>query len=384
MRTIVRDPALLLLGLTALISLASLPFLSMAPNRLAQGIPLGMMDLPYGVLVVALPAATLIATAFFEGARIRWLLALVSAMALIVASLAVAGLEATHLANPAQPAQRIALGSGFWLAVTAAVLALATLSRASSASRIYLRVAVFVGLISLGAAMAGGVFANLSLTREFASHRALFGSALVRHAALVLAALAGALAVAAPLATIVTRTAQRRRTTFQALSLLQTIPSIALFGLLIAPLSALAAAVPFLGQLGLAGTGPVPAVIALTLYALLPLVRSFHTGFAQVSADVLDAARGLGFDRRQRFWRLALPLALPALLSGLRVVTIQTIGLAAVAALIGAGGLGTFIFQGIGQYALDLVLIGALPIVILALAVDFAFAGLIRSTRGAA
>jgi osmoprotectant transport system permease protein len=117
------------------------------------------------------------------------------------------------------------------------------------------------------------------------------------------------------------------------------------------------------------------------LYSLLPLVRNGLTGLASAPNDALEAATGLGFTRRERFFQIALPLALPALLSGLRIVTIQAIGLASVAALIGAGGLGTFVFQGIGQYALDLVLVGAIPIILLALSADLCFQLLLSRLR---
>ncbi len=95
--------------------------------------------------------------------------------------------------------------------------------------------------------------------------------------------------------------------------------------------------------------------------------------FAAVPPEVSDAATGLGFDRRRRVLAVDMPLALPVLLSGFRVVALQAIGLATVAALIGGGGLGTFIFEGIGEYALDLVLVGAIPVVLLALITDFGF-----------
>ena len=148
-------------------------------------------------------------------------------------------------------------------------------------------------------------------------------------------------------------------------------PSIALFGLLIVPLSALAAAVPRLASMGVGGIGPAPAIIALVLYALLPIVRNTTTGISGVDPAVIDAARGMGLTPRQIFCRIEFPLALPMLFVGLRIVTVQTIGLAVVAALIGAGGLGTFVFEGLGQYALDLVLLGALPAIGLSLAADF-------------
>ncbi len=86
---------------------------------------------------------------------------------------------------------------------------------------------------------------------------------------------------------------------------------------------------------------------------------------------LIDAARGMGMTQRQRFWRIELPLALPVLLAGLRIVIVQAIGLAVVAALIGAGGLGSFVFEGLGQYAADLVLLGALPAIVLALLANF-------------
>ena len=154
--------------------------------------------------------------------------------------------------------------------------------------------------------------------------------------------------------------------------MLQTIPSIALFGLLIVPLSSLAAAVPGLAALGVGGIGAAPAVIALVLYALLPIVRNTVGGLAGVDRAVIDAARGMGLNGYQIFSQIELPLALPVLLAGLRIVIVQTVGLAVVAALIGAGGLGTFVFEGLGQYALDLVLLGALPAILLALVADFA------------
>ena len=219
---------------------------------------------------------------------------------------------------------------------------------------------------------AGRSSAHLALAQEFAARRAEFGAEFLRHLALVGAAVAIALVFSVPLTALALRGTARGRL-FAALGVVQTIPSIALFGVLIAPLSALGARVPLLGAIGVTGTGAAPAIIALTLYSLPPLVRIFATGLSAVAADVKDAASGLGFGRRQSFFAVDLPLAVPALISGLRVVAIQAIGLAAVAALIGAGGLGVFVFQGIGQYALDLVLLGAIPIILLALAADMGF-----------
>jgi osmoprotectant transport system permease protein len=162
------------------------------------------------------------------------------------------------------------------------------------------------------------------------------------------------------------------RRIFAVLSLIQTIPSIALFGLLIGPLTVLSDAIPALRDLGVRGIGYAPALIALVLYSLLPIARNTEVGFLGVPASVIDAARGMGMTRLQVMTRVSVPLALPVLLAGLRIVTVQLIGLTVVAALIGAGGLGSFVFLGLGQTATDLVLLGAISAILLALVADAA------------
>jgi len=151
-----------------------------------------------------------------------------------------------------------------------------------------------------------------------------------------------------------------------ALNVVQTIPAIALYGILMAPLGALAAAVPLAARLGISGIGAAPALLALFLYALLPVVANTVSGLARVSPAAVEAARGMGMTRRQTLTGVELVLALPTILTGIRIVLVQNIGLTTVAALIGGGGLGVFVFQGIGQTAIDLVLLGAIPTVAMA------------------
>jgi len=160
---------------------------------------------------------------------------------------------------------------------------------------------------------------------------------------------------------------------FAVLNVVQTIPSIALFGLLLAPLALLALHAPVVSRLGIGGIGMAPAVIALTLYSLLPVVRSTVAGLTQVPGPALEAAAAMGMTRFQILRRVEVPLALRVFLSGLRVATVQTVGLAVVAALIGAGGMGALVFQGLSSSAIDLVLLGVVPVVTLAAAFDAAF-----------
>ncbi len=115
-------------------------------------------------------------------------------------------------------------------------------------------------------------------------------------------------------------------------------------------------------------------LIALTLYALLPLVRGVVTGLQRVPRDALESATAMGMSAGQRFRQVQLPLAMPVLLRSLRVVSVQTVGMAVVAALIGAGGFGALVFQGLLSSALDLVLLGVVPTIALAVVVDALFA----------
>ncbi|MFC1917670.1 ABC transporter permease [Chloroflexota bacterium] len=140
--------------------------------------------------------------------------------------------------------------------------------------------------------------------------------------------------------------------------------------MLIAPLSALSFAFPALRELGIRGVGDAPAIIALTIYSLLPIVRNTYVGLRQLDIAVIDAGTGMGMSRAQVFRKIEVPLAAPLVLEGVRTASVQSVGLAAVAALIGAGGLGWFIFQGLGQAAADLILLGAIPIIVLAVIID--------------
>jgi osmoprotectant transport system permease protein len=239
---------------------------------------------------------------------------------------------------------------------------------AGPAMRVLAVTAICAGTVALAAA---GTFDGLSIAREYAARRQLFAAAVLRHIALVAGSVGPAIAIGFPLGVAAARNPPLQGPLFAILNLLQTIPSIALFGLLIVPLAALATAVPQLAELGVGGIGVAPAIVALVLYALLPIVRNTSAGLAGVDAAVIEAGRGMGLAARQIFRQVELPLALPVLLAGLRIVTVQATGLAVVAALIGAGGLGAFVFEGLGQYAVDLVLLGALPAIFLALAADF-------------
>ncbi|HBX5845668.1 TPA: ABC transporter permease [Klebsiella pneumoniae] len=222
--------------------------------------------------------------------------------------------------------------------------------------------------------LAIGALDQLSLLKEYANRQEVFDDALRQHLLLLFGTLLPGLLIGLPLGVWLWRRPRWQAPAFTALNVIQTIPSVALFGLLIAPLAGLARYFPTLGELGVSGTGVAPALIALTLYALLPLVRGVVTGLQQVPQDALESATAMGMSAGQRFRQVQLPLAMPVLLRSLRVVSVQTVGMAVVAALIGAGGFGALVFQGLLSSALDLVLLGVVPTIALAVVVDALFA----------
>jgi osmoprotectant transport system permease protein len=373
LRLRVRNPVLATLVLTGLAAMLLGGFVALAPNRLVSGQPLALWVAAPAAATAGIAAlgAALFAASLSPPQRRLHAIVAVAATALFFLVLVALGAAAGRVAAAAPPAARAAPGAAFWIVAACAVLALADAVQRLDAGPA-LRFGVFVAVTGGTAALSlFGRFDALSLAREFATERAVFAAALLRHIVLVVGAVAPALALGFPLGLAVAKFPRWQGPVFAVLNALQTVPSIALFGLLLAPLSALAKAVPALAAVGIAGVGPAPAIVALVLYALLPVVRNTASGLAQVDPAVVDAARGMGMTPRQALWRVELPLALPVLLAGLRIVVVQAIGLAVVAALIGAGGLGTFVFQGLGQYAVDLVLIGALPAVFLAFAADF-------------
>jgi osmoprotectant transport system permease protein len=202
----------------------------------------------------------------------------------------------------------------------------------------------------------------------FVGHRAEILDATATHLTLVLIAMAIAVLIAVPLGMVIVQRPTLRNIALGIASVFQTIPSLALFGFLIP--------IPFIG-----GIGARTAIVALVLYALLPILRNTYVGLTGIDAAVLQAAEAMGMTNTQILWRVRLPLALPVILAGIRTATIITIGVATIAAAIGAGGLGTFIFRGVAMVSNAVILAGAIPAALLAIAADVLLAWLERRLK---
>jgi osmoprotectant transport system permease protein len=182
-------------------------------------------------------------------------------------------------------------------------------------------------------------------------------AALIKHIEITGMAVALAIIVGVPVGILITRKRNWADLVINIVNVFQTLPSLALFGLII----------PFLG------IGLVPAVFVLFLYALLPIIKNTYIGITNVEPAAIDAGVGMGLTSNQILTMIEIPLALPVIMGGIRVSTVINIGTATIAALIGAGGLGEFIFKGLSMNNNNMILMGAVPSALLAILVDYTF-----------
>jgi osmoprotectant transport system permease protein len=208
----------------------------------------------------------------------------------------------------------------------------------------------------------------MSPVQFFLRHHQEILQATLEHIWLVGLTMIFAIAIGVPLGILVTRKPWLSKPILGGANIAETIPSLALFGFLLP--------VPWLG-----GRADRLAIAALTLYALLPIIRNTSAGISGVDRAVREAARGMGMTDRQILFQVELPLSFSTMLAGIRIATVLTIGIATIAAAVGAGGLGEFIFRGLAMVNDQLILAGAIPAALLALAADFVLGVLEQQLR---
>ncbi len=349
----------------ALLVAFGLPWLQVRPNRVVEGTARYLWD--EGGWAWAAAILWLIPMAFVRSERALfravWLACCCSPALLVAASGAVAS-----TLSPADSFVRVSPSWAFWASLAWCYAGALVLSPRTGWSRwgsVPLLIAVPIGFFL-------GWFSGLSIMKEYEAQSSVFWAEVGRHLALSGTAVAVGTVLGVVIGWVSSRMARFRQTAFFLLNLVQTLPSLAFFGLLIVPLS----------LLGWGGIGPTPALIALSLYAAFPIARSTLTALDNLDRAVLDAGTGLGMSGLQLLVRVQAPLALRPILSGIRTASVQAVGNTVIAALIGAGGLGSLIFFGLGQYAPDLILLGTLPVVALALGLDAAWASLLKLVPG--
>ena len=363
------------------LAVAWMPFIIVKANRIAAGKPQLLTQLlgqPAAMVLLVLLTAAALAVLFLHNQFLRLGIGTLAIVMLIVTL----GLVSTAATPTGSTVARITPGGSFWvlLAVVGLMISDALVKLQLTPWRRLSALALYTAL--LAAVLRSGLLDNLSIMKEYGNNADKFWHEALGHLFLSLGSVAIAIVLALPLGIFCFWQPRLRAVVLRALSLVQTIPSLALFGILMLPLGYIAAHVPFAAAIGIQGIGTAPALVALVIYSLLPIVANTVVGLAGVDPSVRDAAAGMGLTRRQILTGIDLPLAFPVILTGIRIVLVQAIGLVTVAALIGGGGFGLFIFQGIGQTANDLVLLGAVPTVFLAFSSAVILDAVIDSIRG--
>ncbi|MDG4877743.1 ABC transporter permease [Mesorhizobium sp. WSM4935] len=367
--------------IAAIVAYAALaaPFATFRANRIVPGQARSILEAlpsPLGILLLAI----VIAGGMVALLRTPLVPRLATGIVGLVALAILIGVAGGFLTPDGNTFARIAPASGFWLLIFAFALLLADVLTRLSLSPLARIGILAVAALAIGALLASGLWDSLSILKEYSNRADSFWAEASKHVTLALGSLAAAVVVGVPLGILCHRVERLRDGVLNVLNIIQTIPSIALFGLLIAPLGWVALHVPGAAAIGIRGIGTAPAFVALFLYSLLPVVANTVVGLAGVPRGANDAARGMGMTDRQRLLDVEFPLAFPVILTGIRIVLVQNIGLATIAALIGGGGFGVFVFQGIGQTAMDLVLLGAVPTVALAFAAAIILDAIIEMT----
>ncbi|KKC33823.1 ABC transporter permease [Devosia psychrophila] len=367
--------------LIALIAAAGaiLPFALFRANRIVVGKPKSLLEalpsFPSGLLIGILLVGVVIALLRFPVTA-----KLAAGFAVLAALMIFIGQSASYLTPEGDTFARVSPGAGFWLLLFAFAL-LVTDALTRLRFKPLIRIAILVAVIAAIALLLwSGSWNSLSILKEYATRAPAFWAEGRTHLALAFGSVAIATVIGIPVGILCYRVKPLRAGVLNVLNIVQTIPSIALFGLLIAPLAWVAANIPGARDIGISGIGAAPALVALFAYSLLPIVSNTVVGLQSVSPAAIDAAKGMGMTGRQRLFAVELPLAFPVILTGIRIVLVQNIGLATIAALIGGGGFGVFVFQGIGQTAMDLVLLGAVPTVALAFAAAVVLDALVELT----
>lgn len=344
-----------------------LPLVQFKPNRIVLGEALRLPEAFPGGLGWAIALGLVLILLIGLSSR----LALTARLGLgalgLVATVVALGLTARGLMPEGNRMARVAPAAGFWmLALAFALMAADALGRMRPSRTV--RWGVLAGSVAMVAlALGSGLLDRTSVMVEYAARADLFARSLWQHLVLAFGSLGMALVVGLPLGVLVFQVPRLRRAVLGVLNLMQTIPSLALFGIMIPVFGWIAATIPGAAQMGVAGIGLFPALMALFFYSLLPVVSNTLVGLTSVAPSVREAAFGLGLTRWQVLFQVQLPLALPVVLAAVRIVLVQNIGLAVIAGLIGGGGFGSFVFQGLNQTAMDLILLGALPTIFLAL-----------------
>jgi len=369
-----------LLGLAAALVPLGLMF---RPNRIMDADPVslvsGLGTAGWALALVWLAAAALCVSPLPE--RLRGFAVTLLGGAAPVLVFWGSGAAASAYAAEAGDIARTSLGAMVWVSLFAAYIVIfaATAWIEPGAVRGLLTYAPVLAIVAL---IASGALDQTAIAREYANNAETFAREFRLHLTYVGASVGVGLLVGMAFGLIAARRPSAEPVVFGSLNVLQVLPTLAFIGLMNPVLTSLSERIPVLASWGVRGVGWAPVVIVLSAYAMYPIARNTYTAITSLDPAVLDAARGVGMSRLRRLAEIELPLAAPIIIAGVRIALVQTTAGAIIAGLVGGGGLGTFVFLGASETATDLILLGVLPIVALALFFDRAVLAVERALGG--
>lgn len=380
-------------GLIGALALAFGPFVWFRPNRIVAGVgvsAIGAFEAAGWVVLIMWCVASFAALAprrspasdratgqaLFTAGRG------VLASGAFILVLAEAGNAAAAFAEGQGSAARTSFGWTFYLFVFALFLVLyaASADTPNRWGRVMTVAVLPIGVVLLAVY---GVLGELGIVREGALARGTFGREVTRHLFYALGATVGAVVLGIPLGIACARSRKAENAIMGVLNLGQVLPVLAFVGIMIPILGTISDRLAGLKSLGISGIGWAPVMVVLLVYALFPITRNTLVAIQQLDPAILDTARGMGMGRWRSMREVELPLAFPIVLAGVRIALVQSTAGAIIAAFVGGGGLGTIMFMGLEQTSMDLVLVGVVPIVALALFFDTLLRAIERlSARG--
>ena len=370
------------IGISALVLVAisfMLPFASVSHSRIATGQSLHAWEVldVLGMAALLAPwAVVLVGSLVRPRTRMSSVFRGGAAASSVLVWILVSGAAAGPAVERIGPFARYSLGAGVWLMGFAAFALIISARRELGLGTVLGWIVTLLGPVGIAIAAAIGTLDDLGILVEYHNLGRRFWPAVGEHIAYSASSIIVATILGVGLGVVAYRYRRASGPIFSVVSAFQTIPGLALIGILVAPMAALSFAFPALRRVGVGGLGWAPVVLALTLYALLAIVRNTYAGLASVPSETVEAGRGMGMTSSQVVRRVQMPLAAPVVFSGVRTASQQTVANATLGAFVAAGGLGPLVFFGLAQQANDLVLLGSIALVALALTVDGLMRGL--------
>jgi len=346
------------------------PFYIARANRVSQEVRSSLFSLsPQCVYFLILPLLLIILYAFLNKKWMSEVALFLGGISGLFFPLMVLVIVGPDVSERLGPFARYSPASGMYIYLFAVIVIFLMKSKL----RFYdlLGLALIVAIIILF--LSKGFYDRLGIVLEGRNLGKRITQEMLSHIQITFISLSISIVIGVPIALASFMSNRFQKIFFPLLNILQTIPGIALLGLLIAPLSMLSRTFPLLRQMGIKGIGNTPAIIALSTYALYPIIRYSFTAFSSVEDSVIQASKGMGMNSLQVWKIVRFPLSAVGVLHGIRVALIQTIGNATLAKLIGGDGLGVLIFEGLGQASVDMVLLGMLLIIALTIISDRIF-----------